>query len=179
MPEQVVLTVGHSNHEADRFVDLLNGQGVEVLVDVRRFPGSRRVTWTKSEELEALLGSAGIGYVHMESLGGRRRPVEGSPNSGWRVRQFQGYADHMSTEEFRAGLKALEEAARSRRVAVMCAEALWWRCHRRMIADALLVNGWEVLHLDGRGTLQEHALTEFAKVEGGALTYPDPQLALE
>jgi uncharacterized protein (DUF488 family) len=95
------------------------------------------------------------------------------------VRQFQGYADHMSTEEFRGGLEALEEAARSRRIAVMCAEALWWRCHRRMIADALLVNGWQVLHLDGRGTLQEHALTEFAKVEGGALTYPDPQLALE
>lgn len=113
MSEQAVLTVGHSNHEADHFVGLLEGQEVETLVDVRRFPGSRRVPWTRSEELEARLA------------------------------------------------------------------ALWWRCHRRLIADALLVNGRRVLHLDGRGELDEHALTEFAKVDGGALTYPDPQLSLE
>lgn len=179
MPEQAVLTVGHSNHEPDRFIDLLEGQGVRTLIDVRRFPGSRRVPWTRSEELESRLGAAGIEYVHMESLGGRRRPVDDSPNGAWRVRQFQGYADHMNTDEFRAGLKALEDAARARRVAVMCAEALWWRCHRRLIADALLVNGRQVFHLDGRGDLHEHALTEFAKVDGGTLTYPDPQLALE
>jgi hypothetical protein len=115
----------------------------------------------------------------MERLGGRRRPVDGSPNGGWRVAQFQGYADHMSSDEFRAGLRELEDEARSRRAAVMCAEALWWRCHRRLIADALLVNGRRVLHLDGRGELHEHALTEFAKVEGGEITYPDPQLALD
>ena len=174
MPEQPILTVGHSNHEADHFIELLDGQGVEVLIDVRRFPGSRRIPWTKSERLEAHLEAAGIGYLHLESLGGRRRPVDDSPNGGWRVRQFQGYADHMNSEEFGEGLKALEAEAERRRVAVMCAEALWWRCHRRLIADALLLNDWRVLHLDGRGKASEHALTEFARVgDDGTLTYPD------
>lgn len=143
-----------------------------MLVDVRRFPGSRHVPWTKSEQLAKLLADAGVGYLHLESLGGRRRPVADSPNDGWRVRQFQGYADHMSSDEFSAGLEKLEEEARSRRVAIMCAEAQWWRCHRRLIADRLIVGGWRVRHLDGGGRLHEHELTEFARVEHGSLTYP-------
>ena len=172
--EQPVLTVGHSNHEADRFIDLLHGQNVEALVDVRRFPGSRRVPWTRSEELDARLAASGIRYLHLEGLGGRRRPVEGSGNRGWRVRQFQGYADHMRSDEFREGLAKLEDQARIQQVAMMCAEAQWWRCHRRLIADALLLGGWRVLHLDAHGALHEHALTEFARVDRASLTYPDP-----
>jgi uncharacterized protein (DUF488 family) len=172
MPEQPILTVGHSNLEATTFIELLKGQKVELLVDIRRFPGSKHVPWTKSGHLEKLLNAAGIGYLHLESLGGRRRPVEGSPNDGWRVRQFQGYADHMESKEFNDGLATLEGEAQSLRLALMCAEAQWWRCHRRLVADRLLIGGYEVLHLDGRGSLTPHSLTEFAKVEDGTLTYP-------
>jgi uncharacterized protein (DUF488 family) len=167
-----VLTVGHSNLEAATFIDLLRGQGVELLVDVRRFPGSRHVPWTNSGNLTALLTDAGIGYLHLESLGGRRKPADGSPNDGWRVRQFQGYADHMTSDEFRVGLAKLEHEAEVRRVATMCAEAQWWRCHRRLIADILVVGGWRVRHLDGRGASLEHSLTEFAQVDGRSVTYP-------
>lgn len=172
MAENPVLTVGHSNLEASKFIGLLTDQGVEVLVDVRRFPGSRHVPWTKSEKLANLLADAEISYLHLESLGGRRKPIDTSPNGGWRVRQFQGYADHMSSAEFGAGLERLEDEARAGLVAVMCAEAQWWRCHRRLIADKLVGGGWRVLHLDGRGGLHEHALTEFARVDGDSLTYP-------
>jgi uncharacterized protein (DUF488 family) len=172
MAENPVTTVGHSNLEAPEFVDLLRGQGVELLVDVRRFPGSRHVPWTNSEALAPVLNGAGIGYLHLESLGGRRRPVPDSPNDGWRVRQFQGYADHMTSEEFNRGLERLEGEARDRRVAIMCAEAQWWRCHRRLIADRLLLGGRRALHLDRRGAVEEHALTEFARVDGELLTYP-------
>lgn len=172
MSKRSILTVGHSNLEATKFVELLEGQGVELLVDIRRFPGSKHVPWTNSESLEKLLKDAGIGYLHLESLGGRRRPVEGSLNDGWRVRQFQGYADHMDSKEFNEGLARLKGKAQSRRLAMMCAEAQWWRCHRRLVADRLLVEGYEVLHLDGRGSLDRHSLTDFAKVEDGALSYP-------
>jgi uncharacterized protein (DUF488 family) len=172
-PRSYVLTVGHSNLEPARFIDLLREQGVELLVDVRRFPGSRHVPWTNSEKLAALLRNAGIRYLHLESLGGRRKPIADSPNDGWRVRQFQGYADYMSSGEFRAGLEKLEDKALAQRVAIMCAEAPWWRCHRRLIADRLIVGGWRVLHLDGSGGLHEHTLTEFAQVGGGSLTYPE------
>jgi uncharacterized protein (DUF488 family) len=171
-PRSYLLTVGHSNLEPAPFIELLRDQGVELLVDVRRFPGSRHVPWTNSDTLEALLADAGIRYLHLESLGGRRRPVAGSANDGWRVRQFQGYADHMASDEFRAGLEKLEGEARSQRVAIMCAEAQWWRCHRRLIADQLIVDGRRVLHLDGAGGLHEHELTEFARVDGRSLTYP-------
>jgi uncharacterized protein (DUF488 family) len=175
--ENPVLTVGHSNLEAEKFLDLLRDQGVELLVDVRRFPGSRHVPWTKSEMLATLLTDGGIGYLHLESLGGRRKPIGVSVNDGWRVRQFQGYADHMSSDEFGTGLEKLEDVARAQRVVIMCAEAQWWRCHRRLIADRLVVGGWRVLHLDGRGGLHEHALTEFARVDGGSLTYPSSATA--
>ena len=165
-------TVGHSNLEAEEFIGLLRGRGVELLVDVRRFPGSRHVPWTNSETLAAALADAGVGYLHLESLGGRRKPAPDSPNDGWRVGQFQGYADHMASEEFERGLERLEAEARARPTAIMCAEAQWWRCHRRLIADRLVIGGWRVLHLDGRGAVDEHSLTEFARVEGEALTYP-------
>ncbi len=167
-----IFTIGHSTHQADAFIALLQSQGAELLVDVRRHPGSRRVPWTNATALEGHLSGAGIGYRHLEALGGRRQPVHGSRNGGWRVGQFQGYGDHMGSEEFAGGLAALEDAAQSRRTFVMCAEAQWWRCHRRLLSDRLAVGGWKVLHVDGRGAVQEHTFTEFARVEGGALTYP-------
>jgi uncharacterized protein (DUF488 family) len=150
--------------------------GIECVADVRRFPGSRRMPHFNSGALERELGD--IGYVHLEELGGRRNPVPGSPNGGWRVKQFQGYADHMESEEFARGLERLEAAARDRRTAVMCAEAQWTSCHRRLLSDALLVRGWRVLHIRSDGRQEEHVLTGFAEQRGGRLVYPSGQTEL-
>jgi uncharacterized protein (DUF488 family) len=177
--EDDIFTVGHSTHELDGLVALLRGAGVSALADVRRYPRSRRVPHFNAESLERSLPVEGIDYVHLEELGGRRSPVPGSPNGGWREGQFQGYADHMATPEFAAALERLETLARARPAAVMCAEAPWWRCHRRLLSDALLVRGWHVLHLGPDGRLSEHELTDFAVVSDGRLTYPPPQTALE
>jgi uncharacterized protein (DUF488 family) len=146
-----------------------------VLADVRRFPGSRRVPHFNAGELERVLADAGIEYVHLPELGGRRRPVPGSPNGGWRSEQFQGYADHMASDEFAAGLERLLRLASGRPLAVMCAEAQWWRCHRRLLSDALVVRGVEVLHIDSRGGSRRHELTDLAVVQSGRLTYPPAQ----
>jgi uncharacterized protein (DUF488 family) len=177
--EGEILTVGHSNHEEGEFVELLRGAGVESIADVRRYPGSRRQPHFERTALAAVLLEAGIGYRWLgESLGGRRKPLPDSPNGAWESGQFRGYADHMSSEEFAAGLAELEELARQQRVAVMCAEAWWVRCHRRLIADALTARGWHVLHLESNGRLSEHELTDFAVVEGGIVTYPEAQTSL-
>lgn len=144
------------------------------LADVRRFPGSRRHPHFAREALAETIE----GYVHLEGLGGRRRVVPGSPNGGWEVAAFQGYADHMASGEFAAALGRLEALAREATTAFMCAEAPWWRCHRRLVADALHVRGWTVCHIGPDGRLTEHALPDFAVVEGERLTYPPPQLEL-
>jgi uncharacterized protein (DUF488 family) len=174
-----ILTIGHSTHELEAFLDLLRGRGVQALADVRRYPSSRRMPWFGAAPLAAGLDAADIQYVHLPSLGGRRDPVPGSPNGGWRVGQFQGYADHMASDEFAAGVRELEAVARERRTAVMCAEAQWWRCHRRLLSDALLARGWEVVHLDARGGVEPHSLTEFAVLDGERVTYPPAQAALD
>jgi uncharacterized protein (DUF488 family) len=144
------------------------------IADVRRFPRSRRHPHFNTEVLAASLPR----YEWFEELGGRRRVVEGSPNDGWEVAAFQGYADHMATPEFAAGMERLEALAGSVPTAVMCAEAPWWRCHRRLVSDALLVRGWDVRHILPDGGLGSHELTEFAVVEGERLVYPAAQLRL-
>jgi uncharacterized protein (DUF488 family) len=174
-----ILTVGHSTHEAEAFIELLRRNGVEVLVDVRRFPSSRRMPWFNAGELAAALAEAEIEYVHLQELGGRRQPVPGSVNGAWRVGQFQGYADHMATDEFAAGLGRLLELAGRRRTAVMCAEADWHRCHRRLLSDALVARGIDVLHVGPRGSVEPHELTDFAVVEGERVTYPPAQASLD
>jgi uncharacterized protein (DUF488 family) len=174
-----ILTVGHSNHPEDEFVELLRGAGVELIADVRRYPGSRRLPHFERHALAGVLLETGIHYRWFgETLGGRRKPQEHSPNDAWENAQFRGYADHMASEEFAAGLAELEGLARKQRTAVMCAEAWWVRCHRRLLADALLVRGWRVVHLDGKGRLSEHELTDFAVVENGTITYPAKQTSL-
>jgi uncharacterized protein (DUF488 family) len=174
-----ILTVGHSNHAEDEFVDLLRGAGVGLIADVRRYPGSRRQPHFERSALAGVLLEAGIHYRWFgETLGGRRKPLEPSPNDAWENAQFRGYADHMASEEFASGVAELEALAREQRTAVMCAEAWWVRCHRRLLADALLVRGWRVLHLDGKGKLSEHELTDFAVVEDGTITYPAKQTSL-
>jgi uncharacterized protein (DUF488 family) len=173
-----ILTVGHSNHEERRFTDLLGAAGVELIADVRANPRSRYPQFNRSA-LAASLEGAGIGYVHLGAeLGGRREPAAGSPNDGWQQPWFRGYADHMGSPEFAAGLARLEQLADRTRTAVMCAEADWHHCHRRLIADVLLTHGWRVLHLDGDGRTWEHELTDFAVVANGVVTYPERQTSL-
>jgi uncharacterized protein (DUF488 family) len=157
----------------------VHAAGVSALVDVRTFPSSRRYPHFNRGALERWLPEAGIKYRHLPELGGRRHPAPDSPNGGWRERGFRGYADHMATPEFAVGLERLEQLARAQAATIMCAEALWWRYHRRLIADALTVRGWSVAHL-GSSAPVRHALTSFAEVgEGGVLTYPAPQASLE
>lgn len=167
-----VLTVGHSTHSLERLVGLLRAAGVEAVADVRRHPGSRRMPWFGSEALRAGLEQAGIAYEHLPELGGRRSRAAGSPNGAWRVRAFQGYADHMATPEFAAGIERLKRLAGARRTALMCAEANWWQCHRRLVADALLARGLHVEHLARDGRLVVHELPEFARVQGTRVEYP-------
>jgi uncharacterized protein (DUF488 family) len=174
-----IFTIGHSTHAPDAFVALLAGPEIELLVDVRRFPSSRRFPWFNRSELHRALSEAGIDYLHMEALGGRRDPVPGSSNGGWRVGQFRGYADHMESAEFRDAVGRLIELAQGRRTAVMCAEAQWWRCHRRLLSDVLLTRDLEVLHLDGRGRSERHELTPFAVLAEGRLLYPPEQGTLD
>jgi uncharacterized protein (DUF488 family) len=135
--------------------------------------------WFNRETLSRSLSEARLDYVHLPQLGGRRRARPDSPNTGWEVAGFRGYADHMDSEEFVDGLERLEALGRERPTAMMCAEGLWWRCHRRLIADALTVRGWEVTHIAPDGKASTHELTEFAVVDGTRLRYPPAQAALE
>ena len=174
-----IWTVGHSTHELDAFIRLLRRHSIELLADVRTVPKSRRMPWFWGEELAQSLPGAGIGYRHFRDLGGFRRPRPDSPNGGWRVEAFRGYADNMASGSFQRALAALIEEARSRRTAIMCAEAQWHRCHRRLLSDALLVRGFEVCHIGSSGSVEPHRLTPFAQVEGDRLVYPPEQTALD
>jgi uncharacterized protein (DUF488 family) len=172
----VVFTIGHSTHELDALVSLLHDHGVAALADVRASPGSRRLPQFNRDLLERTLPERGLAYVHVAELGGRRRPVPDSPNAGWEVEGFRAYADHMASDEFAHGLARLEELAGARPTAVMCAEALWWRCHRRLVADALTVRGWEVRHIGAAGKVTIHELPPFAVVgRDGRISYPPAQ----
>src|SRR3954454_178359 len=168
-----IFTIGHSTHELDAFLGLLRGAEIELLVDVRRYPSSRRFPWFNGPALAEAVPA----YAHEEALGGRRAPAPDSANGGWRVGQFRGYADHMASAEFADALDRL--IAEPRRTAVMCAEAQWWRCHRRLLSDALVARGIEVMHIDARGGPEPHPLTDFAVVEDGRVTYPPAQAELD
>jgi uncharacterized protein (DUF488 family) len=174
-----ILTVGHSTHSEQEFLSLLRGHGIEALADVRRFPSSRRLSHFNAAALERALGEAGVEYARLgDKLGGRRSAAADSPNAGWRVPGFRGYADHMATPEFARALEALDRLGNAKRTAFMCAEGPWWRCHRQLVADALLVRGWSVVHVMPNGRLDAHRLTPFAVVEGERLTYPPEQPTL-
>lgn len=177
-------TIGHSTHSLERLVELLSEHGVTCLVDIRTAPRSRRTPQFNREGLRRELPDGGIDYVHVPELGGWRPPrPDSEENAGWRNRSFRGYADHMGSQEFAAGLARLSEAAAERPTAAMCAEAPWWRCHRRLVADALVAQDWAVCHIGPDGRVARHELTEFALVgEDGRVTYPRPggeQLGLE
>lgn len=172
------LTVGHSSRSAEAFLEILLGHGVTLLVDVRRHPGSRRHPHFDREVLARRLPEVGIDYVHEEALGGRRKPEtrDGeSPNAGWENEGFRAYADHLNTPEARGVLDRLVEAGRSALPAVMCAEAVPWRCHRQLIADHLVARGHRVDHLLGPNRAEAHELHDMARVrEDGTVVYPPP-----
>lgn len=167
-----VYTIGHSNLPAEAFFHLLGAAGVTSLADVRAFPGSRRHPHFGREALEARCRSRGVAYQWMPALGGRRRaPAGPSPHVAWEVPTFRHFADHMETPEFAAALAELERVARVAPTVVMCAEALWWRCHRRLIADRLLIAGWRVRHIGAGAAITDHRLPDFARVVGGRIVY--------
>jgi uncharacterized protein (DUF488 family) len=173
--EKTVVTVGHGTLDADRFGALLTEAGVQTLVDVRRHPGSRRFPHFGTDALQRWLPSHAIDYLAIASLGGRRRPSSDVTNAAWRNPQFRAYADHMATPEFVGGVELLMTAHSSRTVAVMCSEAVWWRCHRRLLADHLeLIERVPVVHLFHDGRLSRHAPTPEARVEGPRVVYPAP-----
>jgi uncharacterized protein (DUF488 family) len=169
-----VLAVGHSTRPSEELVEMLLRAGVTTLADVRTIPRSRANPQYEGRVLARTLAAAGIGYVHLAALGGLRRARKDSPNAGWRNASFRGYADHMATPEFEEGLVQLRTLAREGPVAIMCAEAVPWRCHRSLIADALLARGVVVQHLVGRGRTRPHRLTPFARIAGRQVTYPPP-----
>jgi uncharacterized protein (DUF488 family) len=174
MPPKL-FTIGHSTHPLDRFLALLAQHGIEVLADIRRFPGSRKFPHFNQDNLASALPEVGIEYRWFEALGGRRKKTNGSSNNlGLRNESFRNYADYMLTEEFREGVKQLLAVATGKPTAFMCSESVFWRCHRRLVADYLLVNGIAVQHIMPSGELRPHTLTEGASVEAGALTYPQP-----
>ncbi len=167
--------MGHSNHDEGRFLELLGEGGVAAIADVRATPRSRRNPHFNAAALAASLEAAGISYASLgDQLGGRREPVEGSPNDAWEDDAFRGYADHMAEPDFAAGLEMLEQLAGERRTAMMCAEGDWEQCHRRLIADALTVRGWRVLHLGPDSSISEHERDPRLVIEGDQLTYPTP-----
>jgi len=173
----MVWTIGHSTRQLEEFLGLLAQSGIQALVDVRSFPGSRRYPQYGRAALEASLGARGIAYYWMPALGGRRRASPDSPNTAWRNAAFRGYADYMGTPEFALGLQQLLEVASKSRTVIMCAEALWWRCHRALIADAICVRGIEVVHIIDGQHEAVHPMTSAARIVQGKLSYASPTAA--
>ena len=175
---QTIWTIGHSTRTWEELLDILSSQGIGAIADVRRFPGSRRYPWFASESMASALPQAGFDYLWLPQLGGRRRPQAGSPNGAWRNEAFQGYADHLASAEFAEGVDLALELARRRPTALMCAEAVWWRCHRRLVSDVLCHRGVEVLHIMAADKLQPHPLHPDARPQGDILVYPPAQAGL-
>lgn len=166
-----IWTVGHSTRSADDFINLLKKHFIGTLVDVRSFPGSRRYPQFNKPELAASLESAGIAYLHLPELGGRRKPMSYSKNTAWKNASFRAYADHMESAEFQKGIEVLLQEGQEKQTAVMCAEALWWRCHRGLISDYLKARGVEVVHIIDASHTEIHPYTTAARIVEGQLSY--------
>jgi len=173
---KTIWTIGHSTHPLDEFIKMLKAFGIEELVDIRTFPGSRRYPHFNKESLEDVLPQNNIWYLHMKELGGRRKPVKDSQNTAWKNDGFRGYADYMETPEFENAIKQLENIALKNKIAYMCSEAVWWSCHRSMVSDYLKINGWQVLHIMSKEKVQEHPFTSVARIVDGKLTYKANEL---
>jgi uncharacterized protein (DUF488 family) len=169
-----VWTIGHSIHPLDEFLAMLFSFHIERVIDIRRFPGSRRFPHFNKQALEISLPLHGLHYTHLEGLGGRRNPVPASANSGWRVKAFRGYADYMETQDFVDAVGELEKCATRERCVYMCSEAVWWSCHRALVSDFLKSKGWRVMHILGLHKSQEHPYTKPARLVKGILRYDIP-----
>ncbi len=174
-----IWTIGHSTRSLGTFISLLRHYRIEAIADVRRFPGSRRLPQFAAAQLETALAHEGIGYQWFEGLGGRRRATEASADSAWRNASFRGYAEHLQSEEFAHALGDLLALAEARATAMMCAEVLWWRCHRSMISDVLKLKGIEVLHIQDEQHLTRHPYTSPARLHGDVLSYGDKGMLLK
>ncbi|HJU03683.1 MAG TPA: DUF488 domain-containing protein [Nitrospiraceae bacterium] len=172
MKPSTIWTIGHSTRPIEEFIGWLKTHGVECLVDVRAIPYSRRHPQFHTSALSTSLKKTGIEYHHLPSLGGRRKSHVESPNSGWRNAGFRGYADYMQTQDFWTGLENLMEIGQQIRTVIMCAEAVPWRCHRSLIADALVSRGWTVRHILSPTKADSHVMTSFARIEHGKIHYP-------
>lgn len=177
-PEGAIFTVGHSTLPIGRFVALLECYGIGQLADIRTVPRSRHNPQFNADALDASLAAVHIVYLPMPALGGLRRPRKDSPNGGWRNESFRGYADYMQTAAFEDAVEALVCTGRQQRTAIMCAEAVPWRCHRSLVADALTVRGVPVVEILSEAGHRMHRLTSFAHVEGTTVTYPPEQAEL-
>ncbi len=167
-----IFTVGHSTRSIKEFIEIIRAFGIIKVVDIRTIPKSRHNPQFNGDELKENLRAAKISYLHMKGLGGLRHARKDSPNKAWRNASFRGFADYMQTEEFGESLKKLMKEAEKQKTAIMCAEALPWRCHRSLIGDALLIRGFMVIHIMSINSGREHALTPWARVEKGEITYP-------
>ena len=172
--ERIIYTIGHSNHTAREFLEILRAFGIKKLIDVRTIPRSRHNPQFDQARLKASLKKAGITYLHIKALGGLRHASKDSRNTAWTNLSFRGYADYMQTEEFQAGLARLLKSTPKKATAIMCAEAVPWRCHRSLIGDALLVRAVSVEDIFSKSNSKPHRLTPWAKVRGRKITYPSP-----
>ncbi|HET7931634.1 MAG TPA: DUF488 domain-containing protein [Rhodanobacteraceae bacterium] len=168
---ETLWTIGHSTRSLDEFIALLQTNRIEALADVRHFPGSRKYPHFNVEPLQHALRAAAIDYMPFSELGGRRKVQPDSPNTAWRHPAFRGYADYMQTEAFHEGIERLKALATRQRSAIMCAEAVWWRCHRSLISDLFKLHGTRVLHITGPAAPREHPYTSAAHVLDGRLDY--------
>ena len=173
MPEEnkVIWTIGHSTRTLEELLNMLKSFTIALVADVRHYPGSRKYPQFNKESLEITLPENNIGYVHLVDLGGRRKPDADSKNTSWRNTAFRGYADYMETDAFHQGMTELISEALKHRTACMCSEAVWWRCHRSMIADYLKARGWKVMHIMEAGKAQEHPYTAPARIIDCKLSY--------
>lgn len=179
MAHRTLFTIGHSTHPWPEFVRLLQTWDVAELVDVRLLPRSRTFPWFNKDRLARALPRSNIAYTHLQALGGLRRPSKDSPNTGWQNARFRAYADYMQTPDFAAALAQLDAKRRTHRVCIMCSESVWWRCHRRMIADAFVARGVPVRHIMSPTSAPRHELTDFAVITRitktrPLITYPGP-----
>ncbi|MEO8514453.1 MAG: DUF488 domain-containing protein [Ignavibacteria bacterium] len=168
---KIIWTIGHSTRTFAEFISILHSFQIELLVDIRSYPGSRRYPHFNKEILEVTLPENDIQYIHLKELGGRRKTLKDSHNTGWRLAAFRGYADYMETEQFVQGINELERLASVKRTAYMCSEVLWWRCHRSLVSDYLKLRGWRVIHVIRMGKNEEHSYTSPARVVKGKLLY--------
>ncbi|MBF6611408.1 MAG: DUF488 domain-containing protein [Chryseobacterium sp.] len=173
---KTIFTIGHSNHPFEEFLEMLKAFEIETLVDIRRYPGSRKYPHFNKDYLEKSLPEKEIQYLHYEDLGGRRKVKPDSHNTAWRLDSFRGYADYMETDSFKKAIENLEKLAMEKRVAYMCSEAVWWSCHRSLVSDYLKNEGWNVQHIMSKTKSNEHPYTKPARIVNDRLVYTEETL---